>query len=91
MARKFKRDRFISASEIAQVSHCPYLYYQSINHKNKTQSEEYAKQRGDYMHAQMAKGARSHSPVDASGFKYKEKISLFGRLWRWLVGLFSGR
>ncbi len=88
MARKFKRDRFVSASELAQVAHCPLFYYKTINRQPLSDEELSRIKRGNYMHAQMARMAKTNGQIvdpDIHGYRH---YSMFRKVINWLWGLF---
>ncbi|MGR5347524.1 hypothetical protein [Vibrio mediterranei] len=85
--RKHARDRYVSASELAQVSFCPYMYYLNVNRKSLTEGEKYGLARGNVMHENMNARVNSKRFIKTPNVRYRqsEKTSLFGRFIRFLM------
>ncbi|MGR5448595.1 hypothetical protein ACP3V3_02180 [Vibrio sp. PNB22_3_1] len=84
--KRYKRDRFVSASEVASVARCPYFYYLNVNGKEISDHEKASIRRGDAMHHHMAKNAKNHVPFDEQAYKRRRR-SWFVRLIAWLLSI----
>lgn len=90
MARKFKRDRYVSASELAQAAHCPLFYYKNINREPLTEQELRRIRRGNFMHDQMARFAHTDKDISNVIPPSKTKGRFLLRVLSFLRRLFFG-